>query len=364
MTQQDFSYVTQLKTILKQKSFDKKKATKISSYVSQLYRDGFNKEEQLYNDIIIDLILSASSSWQKEIVINLAKSTYIPNSLKKEFLFSERCKSISEAFIENTNTLSEEWQIAVIDEKSSPEHIALSKRSDLTPTVTIQLLGLNQPCVTKALFENEYAYIPISTLADYIQESRGFPSLLTQILKKEILENEKLIQLFKPWLIPLMGPLLANTIMVPNKLCEKKLVLALQCKDKKNEANLTQATLLRALYMKNYLKFENTLSTILQITPQKICEHVYSESGEWLMVLCKSFGFSKTMFFSLLRLCLKKEGHSEESIFIKLQNLSITYNNYDQELAITTILNWIDNKNTSNELNLQIEALEAYAEAS
>lgn len=316
--------------------------------------DRYTSSEMQHFDVILSKVTeSVEIALRIEIAEKLADTPNAPHNLVRQLAHDEI--SVAQPILERSPALTEEDLIRVIRQRTQDHMKAISRRREVSPTVSAELVERGGTEVLVALAENKGARIAGETMNRLVEHSRSAPelqapltdrydippNLLTQMyffvssaLKREILKRSDLLD---PSLID--EAIEGNRAKILKQAVDDAhsgLAAARKFIEEKINAGLLNETLLKDLVdSRRSTEFLLAFAHYVGVDPSTAQRIVQDKTFESLAIACRAAGLERSTFakvvFSLQR------GESEQQKALRILDL---YLKVPQEAAERVMRFW------------------------
>lgn len=157
--------------------------------------DRYTSAEMQHFDVILSKVTeSVEIALRVEIAEKLADTPNAPRNLVRQLAHDEIM--VAQPILERSPALSEEDLIRVIRQRTQDHMKAISRRRDVSPTISAELVERGDKDVLMTLAENQRARFANETMTKLVEHSRSIPELQTPLTERYDLPANLLTQMY------------------------------------------------------------------------------------------------------------------------------------------------------------------------
>ena len=319
-------------------------------------------ENQYFGDIMGKVAYELEQEVREELANRLSSEPSAPRDLIKRLANDEI--SVAQPIIEKSSILNDEDLVEIARTKSQDHLMAMTRRSDISETVTDALVNHGSDQVVEGVVRNSGARISQTTMEQVVERSQGNESIQAPLIDRPDLPFEMMQGMFEQVSMELKQKILKQTKEIaPEKLDDmlssvrakfdrkgrvRKRVLSkpeLYVQDLEDKGRLNEGTLVTLIRSNKYPEFLVAFGKLTDIditTAKRLAQDV---SGEGLAIACKATGFDRSTFSSILMALSHGTSRSIDETY-KLINL---YDRIQLPVAQRTMRFWRVCKEASGE---------------
>ena len=297
--------------------------------------DRYTSTEMQHFDVILSKVTeSVEIALRVEIAEKLADTPNAPKNLVRQLAHDEI--TVAQPILERSVALNEEDLIRIIRQRT-PDHMkAISRRREVPPTVSAELVERGDKDVLVTLAENQGARFAADTMTKLVEHSRAIPELQVPLTERYDLPANLLTQMYffvssalKREILKrsdLLDPALIDEAIEGNRAkilkqavdgAQSDVANAHRFVEEKVRAGLLNETLLKELVESRrstefLLSFAHAAG-VDSSTAQRILQ---DRSFESLAIACRAAGFERSTFAKIVFSLQRNEGEQQKALRI------------------------------------------------
>lgn len=332
-------------------------------------------ESQYFGDIMGKVAFDLEQEVREELANTLAKEDNAPHDLIMRLAQDDI--SVAKPIIERSSMLSDDDLVEIAKTKSQDHLMAMTRRSDISETVTEALVHQGGDEVLEGVVKNAGARISQSTMKQVVKRSLDNERIQSPLIERPDLPFEMMENMFDQVSMKLKQKILKQTKeLAPEKLDDmlssvrakfdrkgrvRKRVLSkpeLHVQDLEDRGRLNEEILVTLLRSNKYPEFLVAFGKLADIDISTAKRLVQDVSGEGLAIACKATQFDRSTFSSILMALSHGTPRSIDETY-KLINL---YDRIQLPVAQRTMRFWRVCKEAAGTGPVELNSAESSAE--
>jgi len=328
----------------------------LSEITSVFLEDSKNHSElesQYFGDIMGKVAFDLEQEVREELANCLSSEDSAPRDLIMRLAQDEI--SVAKPIIEKSSILNDDDLVMIAETKSQDHLMAMTRRTDISETVTDALVNHGSDQVLEGVVRNSGARISQTTMVRVVERSQDNEQIQAPLIERPDLPFEMMQSMFDQVSMDLKQKILKQTKEIaPEKLEEmlssvrakfdrkgrvRKRVLSkpeLFVQDLEDKGQLNESILVTLIRSNKYPEFLVAFSKLTNIdisTAKRLAQDV---TGEGLAIACKATEFDRSTFSSILMALSQGSSRSIDETY-KLINL---YDKIQLPVAQRTMRFW------------------------
>ena len=310
-------------------------------------------ETQYFGDIMGKVAYDLEREVREELANCLASENSAPRDLIMRLAQDDI--SVAKPIIEGSSILNDDDLVEIAKTKSQDHLMAMTRRNDISETVTEALVSHGSDQVLEGVVKNTGARISQTTMARVVERSQDNEKLQAPLIERPDLPFEMMQGMFDQVSVELKQKILKQTREIaPEKLDEmlssvrakfdrkgkvRKRVLSkpeLFVQDLEDKGKLKEGILVTLIRSNKFTEFLLAFGKLTDIDLATAKRLVQDASGEGLAVACKANQFDRSTFSSILLALSHGNSRSIDETY-KLINL---YDRIELPVAQRTLRFW------------------------
>jgi len=310
-------------------------------------------ENQYFGEIMGKVAFDLEKEVREELAICLSNEASAPRDLIMRLASDEI--SVAQPIIERSSILNDEDLVEIAKTKSQDHLLAMTRRSDISETVTDALVNHGSDQVLEGVVRNTGARSSQTTMVRVVERSQDNEKIQAPLIERPDLPFEMMQSMFEQVSMELKQKILKQTKEIaPEKLDDmlssvrakfdrkgkvRKKILSkpeLYVQDLKDKGELNEGALVGLIRTNKYPEFLIAFGKLTNIDITTAKRLVQDVSGEGLAIACKATGFDRSTFSSILMALSNGTSRSIDETY-KLINL---YDKIQLAVAQRTMRFW------------------------
>jgi len=327
------------------------------SEITSIFLEDTGSYSDLENQYFGDIMSKVAFDLEREVREELANCLASENSAPRDLIMrlAQDDISVAKPIIEGSSILNDDDLVEIAKTKSQDHLMAMTRRCDISETVTEALVSHGSDQVLEGVVKNTGARISHTTMARVVERSQDNEKIQAPLIERPDLPFEMMQGMFDQVSMALKQKILKQTKEIaPEKLDEmlssvrakfdrkgkvRKRVLSkpeLFVQDLEDKGKLKEGILVTLIRSNKFPEFLLAFGKLTDIDLATAKRLVQDTSGEGLAVACKANQFDRSTFSSIL-LALSQENSRSIDETYKLINL---YDRIELPVAQRTLRFW------------------------
>jgi len=319
-------------------------------------------ENQYFGEIMGKVAFDLEKEVREELANCLSSEASAPRDLIMRLANDEI--SVAQPIIERSSILNDDDLVEIAKTKSQDHLMAMTRRSDISETVTDALVNHGSDQVLEGVVRNTGARISQTTMVRVVERSQDNESIQAPLIERPDLPFEMMQSMFEKVSMELKQKILKQTKEIaPEKLDDmlksvrakfdrkgrvRKKILSkpeLYVQDLEDKGELKEGVLVGLIRANQYPEFLIAFGKLTDIDISTAKRLVQDVSGEGLAIACKATKFDRSTFSSILMALSHGTSRSIDETY-KLINL---YDRIQLSVAQRTMRFWRVCKQVGND---------------
>jgi len=276
-----------------------------------------DRENQYFGDIMGKVAFDLEQEVREELSNRLSNETSAPRNLILRLAGDEI--SVAKPIIERSSILNDDDLVKIAKTKSEDHLMAMTRRSDISETVTDALVNHGSDQVLEGVVRNTGARISPTTMVQVVERSHDNEKIQSPLIERPDLPFEMMQDMFEKVSMELKQKILKQTKEIaPEKLDDmlnsvrakfdrkgriRKRILSkpeLYIQNLEEKGKLNVDILVPLIRTNKYPEFLVAFSKLTDIDIPTAKRLVQDVSGEGLAIACKATEFDRSTFSSIL----------------------------------------------------------------